>query len=111
MTVAISEFTGLEIDTFSEAWRYECECSAILKIPTRNARLTFLNLVAKHRGQPAADQLKRDAERLFYTRKNRAAAAQATQRYLHGYLGDADKSAEVVSGVIQASTSARILPA
>jgi hypothetical protein len=87
MTQKISEFTDQPVDTFSESWRHECECRWLLALPTREQRNRFLygytdsagkkqRGVADIRGAEAAAKLKRDAERLFYIRKNRAAAPE-----------------------------------
>lgn len=86
MTTAISEFTGQPVDTFSEEWRHECECRALLAMPSREARNRFLNGYTDHagkkrpgvltfRGQAGVDRLRNDAEKLFYLRRDRAAAA------------------------------------
>lgn len=91
MSTAISEITGQPVDTYSEAWRAECEARAVLAMPSREHRNRFLygvtdltgkrhRGVADIRGKEAADELRRRAEDLFYLRKRRAeAAAQATQ--------------------------------
>lgn len=90
MPTAISEITGLEVDTFSEAWRHECELRHILAMPSREHRLRFLYGytdyagkkrpgVATFRGEAAAKQLQTEAEKLFYLRKSRTAAAEPVQ--------------------------------
>ena len=88
MPTAISEFTGEPVSTDSEDWRHECEVRWLLSLPDRFARNDYLNgYVAEngrrmpgivgHRGQAAADRLRKDAEKLFYLRRERAKAAAA----------------------------------
>lgn len=83
MPVAISELTGQPVDTYSEAWRAECEARALLAMPSRDHRNRFLygytdgagkkhRGVADIRGKAAADELRALAEQLFYARKQRA---------------------------------------
>lgn len=69
MTTAISEITGQPVDTWGEDWRLECEIRYVLNLPHREARNDYLRLVAKHRGQEAADLLQSQADALFYKRR------------------------------------------
>ena len=91
MGTAISEFTGEPVDTFSESWRHECEVRWLLSLPSRAERNDYLNGhvradgrrspgIVGHRGQAAADRLQKDAEKLFYLRRERARAAMAYWR-------------------------------
>jgi hypothetical protein len=76
MPTTTSEFTGLEIDTFSEDWRHECEVRHIVdNIPTRELRNAHLGLVAKIRGQAAADHLRAESMRLWEIRQARLKSA------------------------------------
>lgn len=77
MGTAISEFTGEPVDTYSEAWRHECEVRHVVdRIPTRELRNAFLARVSAIRGQAAADQLRADAMRLWEIRQARKKAAE-----------------------------------
>lgn len=60
---------GREVDSASEAWRAECEARAVLRMPTKAARLNYLNGwrefdgrhhkgVLGNRGQAAVDALR-----------------------------------------------------
>lgn len=60
-----SKLLGSEVDSWSEDWRHECECSSILAMPTRDARHDFLLGVEKFRGRPSAEKLKSDVLRLW----------------------------------------------
>lgn len=86
MPTVISELTGEPIDTSSEQHRHECEVRWLLSLPDRFARNDYLNGrigangrrspgIVGHRGQAAADRLQKDAEKLFYLRRERAKAA------------------------------------
>ena len=48
---------GLEVDSWSEPWRAECEARHILTMPSINARRLYLADVAKRRGELAGKQL------------------------------------------------------
>lgn len=70
MPTAVSEFTGLPVDTASEEWRNETEVRHIVdNIPTRELRNAHLVGIARHRGQAAADHLKSEAMRLWEIRQ------------------------------------------
>lgn len=68
---SMSELTGQPIDTYSEAWRHECECRWLLALPGKHERHAFLAKVAAKRGQAAADRLKIDTLTLYELRKKR----------------------------------------
>lgn len=69
MSTTVSELTGQPVDTYSEAWRYECECRHILGLPSSDARNALLASIAKQRGKEAADRLRIDAAAIFLTRR------------------------------------------
>lgn len=92
MPTAISEFTGLPVDTSSEEYRRECEVRHLVdNFETREQRLRFLygftnaegkkivRGVADVRGREAADKLRADAMRLYEIRQARAATQEAQQ--------------------------------
>lgn len=58
---------GKEIDTGSEKYRHECETRHVLALrrQDRNAAHDYLALVAKRRGQAAADALRDAAAKLW----------------------------------------------
>ena len=64
MAKVISEFTGKEVDTYSEEWRFECECAHLLRMPGRHERNTFIEGgpetkgIRKVRGDAAANALR-----------------------------------------------------
>ena len=89
MATAYSLLAGRQVDTSSEIWRHECECSWVLAMPDRDHRLrylfgveeltsdrkrgTYTNFVhkgVKHvRGIDAANNIKADCERLWKLRR------------------------------------------
>jgi hypothetical protein len=74
MTTAISEFTGQPVDTTSEAWRFECECAHVLRMPTRLARNAFIEGISQKRGDEAAKQLRNGVTMLWEIRKEKQQA-------------------------------------
>jgi hypothetical protein len=56
-----------DIDTSSPEWRHECEARFVytLRCHDRTRAHEYLEMVAKKRGQAAADKLKEDAARLW----------------------------------------------
>ena len=48
---------GREVDSYSEAWRAECEARHILSMRDKLARRNYLELVSKRRGEKAGQQL------------------------------------------------------
>lgn len=67
---AISELTGIEVDTYSEEWRHECECRWLLdSLPSKQERREYLDKVEKRRGKPAADKMYADALAIHAVRK------------------------------------------
>ena len=48
---------GREVDSYSEAWRAECEARHILSMPNKFVRRNYLEQVAKRRGEKAGQQL------------------------------------------------------
>jgi hypothetical protein len=58
----------------SESYRHWCEVRVVAAMATHDERRDFLTLVAKHRGQAAADRLRADAlEVMGYPRPKEAA--------------------------------------
>ncbi len=55
------EITGETVSSYSEAYRHECECRAILRMATRDERAKAISAVAARRGTECAVKLKRDA--------------------------------------------------
>ena len=64
-----SELTGQPIDTCSEQYRHECECRHVLGLPDLYARNDLLGLIAKRRGQDAADRIRIDVAVIFLLRQ------------------------------------------
>jgi hypothetical protein len=62
-----------DIDTSSESWRHECEVRHVAAMRSQDRQRTheYLELVAKRRGEEAANRLKEDAAQLW-----KAAGAQ-----------------------------------
>lgn len=68
----ISELTGEEIDSASEAWRHETECRYVLdQLPDREARNAYLDAAQKRRGEEAVARIRTDVYRLIEVRKSR----------------------------------------
>lgn len=68
MPTAISELTGEEVDTWSEAYRHECECRFVLQMPTREARKQYLLDITKRRGTASVAKIEADATTLYWKR-------------------------------------------
>jgi len=82
---------GTEVDSYSEAWRHECEARAVCNMPTQAMRHAFLfggviyeragpktikkkiRGVAQIRGQAAADELAAKVKELWVIRKKLSA--------------------------------------
>jgi hypothetical protein len=56
-------------DTYSEAWRHECEINFVLRMPTRERSAAYLALVERHRGKAAADRMEEELTRAWNERK------------------------------------------
>lgn len=56
-------------DTYSEAWRHECEARWILKLPSLDERRAWLASLEKKRGQAHVEQLKRTMRKLWEQRQ------------------------------------------
>lgn len=56
-------------DTYSEAWRHECEIRFVLAMPSRERRAAYLELIEKHRGKAAADRMKEELMRVWNEQK------------------------------------------
>lgn len=73
---AVSEFTGLPVNTNSEEWRHECEVRAVLEM-TKEQRETYFHGnketgdrgIVLTRGQAVADAIFEDVKRLKATRE------------------------------------------
>lgn len=50
---------GRVVSSYSEAWRAECEATAILSIPDRNMRNVSLGMIRDRRGKDVADRLEK----------------------------------------------------
>lgn len=88
-TQAISEITGLPVDTWSEEWRHETEARWILDcLPTRYERNRYLNCdefdqatrrrvrgIRQMRGESAEAQLRATCMLIVDARKKRATTA------------------------------------
>lgn len=48
---------GSVVDSYSEVWRFECECRHIANLSDREARKRALTSIAKSRGQSAANNV------------------------------------------------------
>ena len=49
---------GTAVDSWSEAWRHECEARMVLAIPTLLGRRAWLEDIEEVRGRGAADALR-----------------------------------------------------
>lgn len=49
---------GSRVDSWSEAWRHECEARSILAMPSKHQRQDFLAGIEKYRGAAAAEKLR-----------------------------------------------------
>lgn len=56
---------GRVVSSYSEAYRHEAEARAVLDMPTKAARWTFLSAVERHRGKPAADAIRETVKKLW----------------------------------------------
>jgi hypothetical protein len=76
--VTVKLIDGTEVDSASEAWRAECEARSILMMPSKAARIRFMEGevdpasgrvitkgVLQHRGQAAYEKLKSDVMELW----------------------------------------------
>lgn len=66
---------GTVVSSYSDAWRHESEAIAILNLKTKNDRWLFLSAVKRVRGQAAADELKKLAEKIYKIRVENYRAA------------------------------------
>lgn len=48
---------GSVVKSDSEPWRFECEARHILRMPTKDTRISFLDMIEKKRGKPYRDRL------------------------------------------------------
>lgn len=77
MAKVTSEFSGKEVDTYSEEWRFECECAHLLRMPSRDARNNFIEGndfskgIRKVRGDAAANALRAGVLLLWEIRQAR----------------------------------------
>lgn len=71
---AISELTGLPVDTHSEVWRQECECRSVLALPSRDHRNAYMAQVKRIRGDAAESYLREGILQLYEARKRAKAA-------------------------------------
>ena len=56
---------GRVVSSYSEAYRHEAEAIAVLDMPTKAARWTFLSAVERHRGKNAADQIRSTVNKIW----------------------------------------------
>lgn len=54
----------MTLDTYTEAWRLECEARSIL-LMRFNERRAFLDMVGKKRGKEAQEKLEVEVKRIF----------------------------------------------
>lgn len=84
----MSELTGTEVASDSEAWRHECECRWVLDgMADREQRNAYLDGetdyagkltrkgVKHQRGEEAVERIRRDVYRLIELRRTRAPSA------------------------------------
>ncbi|MCV2423392.1 hypothetical protein LNV47_22650 [Paucibacter sp. DJ4R-1] len=57
------------IDTWSEAWRHECEAQYVASKPTRAERAEYLDAISKKRGTAAGNQLRASVARIWSERQ------------------------------------------
>ena len=60
---------GEQVPSDSVEWLKECEARAILDLPTKQARLDFLDKIEKRRGEPARKDLERRILELWSYRR------------------------------------------
>lgn len=60
-----SRLLNQEVASDSEEWRHECECVAILNMPSRDRRNEHLRLMEKIRGVDAVNKIRRDGMTLW----------------------------------------------
>ena len=53
---------GTEVSNYSEEWRHQCECATILRMPTLEARRSYLYGTIDKWGKPAGGILQRRGE-------------------------------------------------
>ena len=65
-----SELTGEMIDTYSEAYRHECELRYVLSKTNLKDRRDYLVKIELKRGKIFSDKFKKDGQLLFELTKN-----------------------------------------
>lgn len=62
---AFTESNGHHVDSSSEAWRHECEARYIANLPSREARLAYIEGVSKRRSEAAGQALQALATTIY----------------------------------------------
>jgi hypothetical protein len=75
VTRDVTLIDGTTVDSWSEAWRHECEARAILAMPTRDARRKHLDHVERLRGTKERQRLEETALAIWEQRRGSRAAA------------------------------------
>lgn len=57
------------MDTYSEAWRHECEAQYVAAKPSRADRAEYLDAITKRRGTAAGDKLRASVARIWAERR------------------------------------------
>lgn len=57
--IEVTLHDGRVVDSWSEAWRAECEALHVLRLPSKHARHAYLDRVASKRGCAARNALER----------------------------------------------------
>ncbi len=55
-------------ETYTADYRQQCELNMVLRMPSRERRAAYLELIEKHRGRAAADRMKQELLRAWNER-------------------------------------------
>lgn len=61
---------GTSVSSWSLEWMAECEARGVLRLPTRERRRYYLDMVERKRGKPARDALESLAVRIWRAAKS-----------------------------------------
>lgn len=78
------------VDTYSEAWRHECEARWVANLPDLERRRNYLDGVAKRRGQAAGDRLRIQVAEVWRARRAQAEPHSPSQQV--GAVSDATRN-------------------
>jgi hypothetical protein len=66
----ITLHNGVQVDSYSEAWRNEAEAKTVLRMPSKSARQEYLQRVRKSRGETAGKFLEKTILSIWESRKS-----------------------------------------